>query len=84
VILGIGGIKTGRGITGPWDVTEHLVTEEDMVAYLEAAWEGNCPSIIIRLLVEPLRLFHPTNHLFCRHLYIIFDWKSAHGKNSFR
>jgi hypothetical protein len=37
VILGIGGIKAGRGITSPLDVTGHLETEGDMAAYLEAA-----------------------------------------------
>ena len=40
----------GREITSPWDVTEHLETEEDMAAYLEAALEGNDPSLIAAAL----------------------------------
>ena len=39
-----------RERTSPWDVTEHLETEEDMAAYLEAALEGNDPSLIAAAL----------------------------------
>ena len=39
-----------REKTSPWDVTEHLETEEDMAAYLEAALEGNDPSLIAAAL----------------------------------
>ena len=40
----------GRELTSPWVVTEHLETEEDMAAYLEAALEGNDPSLIAAAL----------------------------------
>jgi probable addiction module antidote protein len=40
----------GREKTTPWDVTEHLETEEDMAMYLEAALEGNDPSLIAAAL----------------------------------
>jgi probable addiction module antidote protein len=36
--------------TRPWDVTEHLETEQDMVAYLEAALEEGDPSLIAAAL----------------------------------
>jgi probable addiction module antidote protein len=39
-----------REKTSPWEVTEHLETEEDMAAYLEAALEGNDPSLIAAAL----------------------------------
>lgn len=39
-----------REKTTPWDVTEHLETEEDMAMYLEAALEGNDPSLIAAAL----------------------------------
>jgi len=39
-----------REKTSSWDVTEHLETEEDMAAYLEAALEGNDPSLIAAAL----------------------------------
>ncbi len=32
--------------TGPWDVVEHLETEEDMAAYLDAALEEGDPALI--------------------------------------
>jgi probable addiction module antidote protein len=32
--------------TRPWDVVEHLETEEDMVVYLEAALEDGDPKLI--------------------------------------
>lgn len=32
--------------TKPWDVSDHLQTEEDMVNYLEAAFEDGDPSLI--------------------------------------
>ncbi len=32
--------------TKPWDVSDHLKTEEDMVNYLEAAFEDGDPSLI--------------------------------------
>ena len=30
----------------PWDVSDHLKTEEDMVNYLEAAFEDGDPSLV--------------------------------------
>jgi len=36
--------------TSPWDVSEHLETEEDMAAYLEAALEENEPALIAAAL----------------------------------
>ncbi len=39
-----------REKTTSWDVTEHLETEEDMTMYLEAALEGNDPSLIAAAL----------------------------------
>ncbi|OQB99196.1 MAG: hypothetical protein BWX78_01820 [Firmicutes bacterium ADurb.Bin099] len=32
--------------TKPWDAADHLKTEEDMVNYLEAAFEDGDPSLI--------------------------------------
>ncbi|MGO9952816.1 MAG: addiction module antidote protein [Dissulfurispiraceae bacterium] len=32
--------------TRPWDVVEHLETEEDMVAYLEAVLEDGDPALL--------------------------------------
>ena len=36
----------GHTQTRPWDVAEYLETEEDMVAYLEAALEEDDPRLI--------------------------------------
>jgi probable addiction module antidote protein len=36
--------------TRPWDVVEHLETEQDIVAYLEAALEEGDPSLIAAAL----------------------------------
>jgi probable addiction module antidote protein len=44
-----------KEITSPWDVAEHLETEEDMVAYLEAALEENDPSLIAAALGDIAR-----------------------------
>jgi probable addiction module antidote protein len=38
-----------------WDVAEHLETEEDMAAYLEAALEDGDPSIIASALGDIAR-----------------------------
>ncbi|MBT9161099.1 addiction module antidote protein [Serpentinimonas barnesii] len=35
-----------KTITKPWDAAEHLNTEEDMAAYLEAALEEGDPALI--------------------------------------
>ena len=36
----------GQTQTRPWDVAEYLETEEDMVAYLEAALEEDDPRLV--------------------------------------
>jgi probable addiction module antidote protein len=42
-------------ITQPWDPVEHLETEEEMAAYLEAAFEEGEPSIIAAALGDIAR-----------------------------
>jgi probable addiction module antidote protein len=39
----------------PWDVTEHLQTQEDIAAYLEAALEEGDPELIIVALKDIAR-----------------------------
>ena len=39
-------MKKAKVKTTPWDATEHLKTEEDMAAYLEAAIEDGDPVVI--------------------------------------
>ncbi len=41
--------------TRPWDVVEHLKTEEDMVAYLEATLEEGDPALIAAALGDIAR-----------------------------
>ena len=41
--------------TTAWDVTEHLETEEDMAAYLEAAFEEGDPVLIAAALGDIAR-----------------------------
>lgn len=41
--------------TVPWDVVEHLKTEEDMAAYLEAALEDGDPALISAALGDIAR-----------------------------
>jgi probable addiction module antidote protein len=41
--------------TLPWDVTEHLQTQEDIAAYLEAALEEGDPELIIVALKDIAR-----------------------------
>ena len=36
--------------TRPWDVVEHLETDEDMAAYLEAAFEEGDPGLVAAAL----------------------------------
>jgi probable addiction module antidote protein len=38
-----------------WDASEHLETEEDMVAYLEAALAENDPALIVAVLGDIAR-----------------------------
>jgi probable addiction module antidote protein len=48
-------MKRKRTITRPWDVVEHLKTEEGMAAYLEAALEEGDPSLISAVLGDIAR-----------------------------
>ena len=41
--------------TRPWDVAEHLETEEDMVAYLEAALDDGDPALVAAALGDIAR-----------------------------
>ncbi|HEV7670603.1 MAG TPA: addiction module antidote protein [Thermoanaerobaculia bacterium] len=41
--------------TRPWDVVEHLETEEDMAAYLEATLEDGDPALIAAALGDIAR-----------------------------
>ena len=41
--------------TRPWDVAKHLETEEDMVAYLEAALEDGDPALVAAALGDIAR-----------------------------
>jgi probable addiction module antidote protein len=42
-------------ITQPWDVSDHLKTEEDIVAYLEAVMEDGDPALISAALGDIAR-----------------------------
>jgi probable addiction module antidote protein len=41
--------------TRPWDVVQHLETEEDMAAYLEAALEEGDPTLVAAALGDIAR-----------------------------
>jgi probable addiction module antidote protein len=41
--------------TRPWDAVEHLETEEDMAAYLEAALEDGDPQLVAAVLGDIVR-----------------------------
>jgi len=41
--------------TRPWDPVEHLQTEEDMAAYLEAALEEDDPTVVAAVLGDLAR-----------------------------
>ncbi len=41
--------------TQPWDVVDHLTTEEDMIAYLDAAFEDGAPALIVAALGDIAR-----------------------------
>ena len=41
--------------TRPWDAAEHLETEEDMIAYLDAALEDGDPAVILAVLGDIAR-----------------------------
>jgi probable addiction module antidote protein len=44
-----------KNSTRPWDAAEHLQSEADMVAYLEAAFEDGDPSLIAAALGDIAR-----------------------------
>jgi probable addiction module antidote protein len=48
--------KTAKIKTRPWDAAEHLTTEEDMAAYLEAALEDGDPALIAAALGDIARV----------------------------
>jgi probable addiction module antidote protein len=41
--------------THPWDIIEHLKTEEEMAAYLEAALEEGDPALVVAALGDIAR-----------------------------
>ena len=41
--------------TQPFDVARYLTTEDDMVAYLEAAFEENDPAVVVAALGDIAR-----------------------------
>ncbi len=45
----------GKTVTIPWDPAEHLNTEEEMAAYLEAALEESDPALIAAALGDIAR-----------------------------
>ena len=45
----------GKMQTRPWDAAEHLESEEDMVAYLEAALEDGDPAVVAAALGDIAR-----------------------------
>ena len=45
----------GKTVTTPWDPADHLGTEEDMAAYLEAALEEGDPALIAAALGDIAR-----------------------------
>ena len=44
-----------RTETFPWDVVDHLVTDQDMEAYLDAAFEDGDPAVIAAALGDVAR-----------------------------
>ncbi len=44
-----------KTVTTPWDPSDHLETEEDMVAYLEAALEEGDPALVAAALGDIAR-----------------------------
>lgn len=41
--------------TYPWDAADHLETKEDIIAYLEAAFEDGDPSLVVAALGDIIR-----------------------------
>ena len=52
--------------TFPWDAAEHLHTEEDMTAYLEAALEHGDPSLVAAALGDIARALRLMPHATTR------------------
>lgn len=47
--------KSAKVKTRPWDAAEHLITEGDMAAYLEAALEDGDPALVAAALGDIAR-----------------------------
>ena len=47
--------QTGKVKTRPWDAAEHLTTDDDMAAYLEAALEDGDPGLVAAALGDIAR-----------------------------
>lgn len=50
-----------RTKTRPWEAADHLKNQEDMVAYLEAAFEENDPAVVAAALGDIARAQGMTN-----------------------
>lgn len=48
-------MKKNKITTSLWNVPEHLITDEDMALYLEAALEENDPALISAVLGDIAR-----------------------------
>ncbi|NTU43552.1 MAG: putative addiction module antidote protein [Nitrospirales bacterium] len=48
-------MRSKKTETRPWDVVEHLKTEEDMAAYLEAVLEEDDPTLVSAALGDIAR-----------------------------
>jgi len=48
-------MKKSQITTSLWDASEHLITDEDMALYLEAALEENDPALISAVLGDIAR-----------------------------
>ena len=48
-------MENEKPVTHPWDPAEHLETDDDMVAYLDAAWEDGDPALIAAVLADIAR-----------------------------
>jgi probable addiction module antidote protein len=48
-------MKKGKITTSLWDASEHLETDEDMVMYLEAAFDDGDPALISAVLGDIAR-----------------------------
>ena len=49
-LASFGNSNMAKTVTTPWDPADHLRTDEDMAAYLEAALEGGDPNLVSKRL----------------------------------